>query len=122
MPLYYRDAAAIIIVYDITSMNSYHNAQNWTREVQEVINKQNSIILFVGNKLDKQCDRKVSFEEVNTFANVNNFIYKEVSAKTGEGIEELFHTIGEKIPNSLQIPKKSNVILEKKRNSYWCFL
>ena len=100
-PMYYRDAAAIIIVYDITSMDTYINAKIWASEVNAAKTHENSFIVLIGNKSDNSANRKVDLEEARTFANSNNFIHTEVSAKTGDGIKQLFNTIGEKLLSSL---------------------
>ena len=53
---------------------------------------------FVANKKDQigknNCEEEVSKDEGITFAMEINAIYKIVSAKTGEGIDDLFKTIG----------------------------
>ena len=121
-PMYYRDAAVIIIVYDITSMDTYVNAKIWASEVNGENKNENSIIVLVGNKSDNSDNRKVDLEEARTFANSNSFIHTEVSAKNGDGIEQLFNTIGEKlVPSLLQMPEQSNIFLEKKKYNSWCF-
>lgn len=51
-PMYYRGAQAALIVYDITSKDSFHKAQNWIRELQRQANA-NIVIALVGNKLGK---------------------------------------------------------------------
>jgi Ras-related protein Rab-5C len=117
VPMYYRDASVIIIVYDITSMDTFNNAKIWAAEAHEQT-QENSIIVIVGNKSDKYANRKVDLEEVETHTYC---IHKEVSAKTGAGIEELFLEIGEKLNPSLQIPLKPNIFLEKKKYNFLCF-
>lgn len=117
VPMYYRDASVVIIVYDITSMDTFINAKIWAAESYEET-QENSIIAIVGNKSDKYANREVNFEEVQT---LSCCIHKEVSAKTGAGIEELFREIGEKLNPSLQIPYKSNIFLEKKKYNFLCF-
>ncbi|KAL2614920.1 hypothetical protein AAZV13_08G035732 [Glycine max] len=43
-PMYYRGAAAAIVVYDITSMDSFVRAKKWVREVLRQGNCQNVYI------------------------------------------------------------------------------
>lgn len=52
------------------------------------------MIALVGNKLDLQQDRKVSFEEANEYATLNQLIFLETSAKDGAHIDKLFESIG----------------------------
>ncbi len=51
-PMYYRGAQAALIVYDITSKDSFMKAQNWVRELQRQANA-NIVIALVGNKLGR---------------------------------------------------------------------
>ena len=117
-PLYYKNSSAIIIVYDITSIDTFNMAKFWADEVKD---QENTVIAFVGNKSDQLSYRKIDFEEARDFANTNNFIYKEVSAKTGDGIQELFNTIGEKLLSLLPISQQPNIFIEKKKYNFWCF-
>jgi len=50
-PMYYRNAAAAVVVYDITSASSLEKAKSWVKELQRQANP-NIVIAFVGNKLD----------------------------------------------------------------------
>ena len=58
-PMYYRNAQAALIVYDITSKDSFLKAQNWVRELQRQANA-NIVIALVGNKLGEQFKIKMS--------------------------------------------------------------
>lgn len=48
------------------------------------------IILLVANKADLKLERQVSTEEGQAFAQRNNLLYFETSAKTGTGVEQVF--------------------------------
>lgn len=48
------------------------------------------LIVLIGNKNDLQDQRKVSFEEGESFAKENDLIFFETSAKTSAGVEETF--------------------------------
>ncbi len=52
------------------------------------------IIALVGNKVDLNKDRQVSFEEVSTFATANDLIFHETSAKDAICVDEVFESIG----------------------------
>ncbi|CAI5983729.1 unnamed protein product [Closterium sp. NIES-64] len=62
-PMYYRGAAAAIIVYDITSTDSFARAKKWVQELQRQGNP-NLVIALAANKTDLEAQRKVS-EEVS---------------------------------------------------------
>jgi len=50
-PMYYRNAAAAVVVYDITKSASLEKAKAWVKELQRQANP-NIVIALVGNKLD----------------------------------------------------------------------
>jgi len=56
-------------------------------------------LALVGNKIDLHEDEEVNFEDGFALAKEINAVYKNVSAKTGEGIDDLFQYIGKKILN-----------------------
>ena len=64
---------------------------------------------LVGNKNDLCQDKDISYEEAKAYAKEINAIFKTVSAATGEGIEDLFQSVGNKFldPN-WDINKKYN--------------
>merc|ERR1711881_87980 len=54
-PMYYRGAAAAVIVYDITSKESFDAAKSWVVELQST----DTLIALAGNKSDLDSDRQV---------------------------------------------------------------
>ena len=90
IPMYTREANIIILVYDISRKESFSHIPNWINELNNV-NFDNIIFALVGNKIDLNDKREISFEEGEKFAKDNNFIFQEVTAKTGENFPELFY-------------------------------
>ncbi|KAK7398940.1 hypothetical protein VNO78_10114 [Psophocarpus tetragonolobus] len=95
-PMYYRGAAAAIVVYDITSMDSFVRAKKWVREVQRQANSSLTMLL-VANKADLEDERKVSNEEGEEYAKENGLSFLETSAKTAQNVNELFYEIGKRL-------------------------
>ena len=91
IPMYIREAQIILLIYDISDRESFDSMPNWLREVMEVKNSE-AVFALIGNKIDLENERKVTFEEGNKLANENNFIFQEVSAKNGKNFETLFET------------------------------
>ena len=89
IPMYIREAQIILLVYDITDKESFDAMPNWIQEVKEVINKE-VVFALIGNKIDLESQRNVSYEEGKKLAEKNNFVFQEVSAKTGKNFENLF--------------------------------
>ena len=90
IPMYTRDANIILLVYDISSQDSFDHLPNWLNDLSNV--KMDEVIFaLVGNKNDLEDKREVSTEDGKKYAEENNFIFQETSAKTGDGFSELFY-------------------------------
>ena len=90
IPMYTRDANIILLVYDISSKDSFVHLTDWLNDLT-TINKDEVIFAVVGNKIDLEEQRVVKLEEGENFAKEHDFIFAEVSAKTGDGFSELFY-------------------------------
>ena len=110
--LFYNNAAACILVYDITFRESFEDLKNiWIPEIKE--NSQDDLILVIaGNKSDKYDEEKVKDEEGKALAKEINAMYMRTSAKLNSSIDEMFNSIGNKFLNpNLEI--KSNLTKEE---------
>lgn len=94
--MYYRGTAAAIVVYDITSMDSYNGAKQWVEEMKKE-SKSSVIVVLCGNKLDLEEQRTVASAEPRSYCDSNGLQFYEVSAKTGENIKEIFRCIADNI-------------------------
>ena len=90
IPMYTRDANIILLVYDISSKETFEHLPDWLKDLNN-INKNDVIFALVGNKNDLADNRQITFEEGEKYAKENDFIFQEVSAKTGDGFSELFY-------------------------------
>ena len=78
--IFYKDAKAIILVYDITNKVSFENLQNyWFKEIEEN-SLSDAILVIVGNKSDLYENEQVTDEEGQKFAEEINAIFKRTSA------------------------------------------
>ncbi|XP_060065609.1 uncharacterized protein LOC132545944 [Ylistrum balloti] len=94
VPMYLRDAKIAILVYDVTSKESFDNAANWLKDL--LASSPTSVkIAMVGNKMDLPEQRTVSTEVGKCFASQKNLAFVETSAKTGENVERLFAMLAE---------------------------
>lgn len=104
-PMYYRNAQAALVVYDITKPASFIKARHWVKELHEQASKDITIAL-VGNKYDLVADendaedslRKVSVDEGRALAEEEGLLFFETSAKLSHNVNEVFVAIGSKIP------------------------
>ena len=90
IPMYTRDANIILLVYDVTSKDSFLHLSDWLKDLTN-IKKEDVIFAVVGNKIDLDDRREVNSDEGENYAKEHEFIFAEVSAKTGDGFSELFY-------------------------------
>ena len=89
IPMYIRDANIILVVYDISLKDSFIHTDHWVNETKE-LKREDAIFVLIGNKTDLEDKRTVTTKEAENYAAEKGFLFQEVSAKTGDGIEELF--------------------------------
>ncbi|OHT14291.1 Ras-related protein Rab-4B [Tritrichomonas foetus] len=88
VPQYVRGSAGALIVYDITSRDSFNSLDSWLEIVKPY---SSSIITFLfGNKTDNEQNRQVSYDEAVKYATDNEMKYSEGSAMTGDMIQSTF--------------------------------
>jgi len=87
---YYRGAEGILIVFDVTKKESFENIENWINEVTVYTGK-DVIMICLGNKNDlkKGIDKK----DIDEFQKKTGLEIVNVSAKTGDGVEDAFKHI-----------------------------
>ena len=93
---YYKGASGIILIFDVTNVKSYENIKKWINEIKEEISEKVAIVL-IGNKIDNVQERKISREQGDKLASEIGVKFFETSAKTGEGVKDLFVTIANKV-------------------------
>jgi len=128
--MYYRNAQAALVVYDVTKASSLVKARHWVAELQRQASP-GIVIALVGNKIDLCEDdapateeaegeagaegaeatgtegadadgvaRKVSLKEAKSYAEEEGLLFFETSAKTGQNVSEVFTAIANAIPEA----------------------
>ncbi|MCO5549833.1 hypothetical protein L7F22_003307 [Adiantum nelumboides] len=113
-PMYYRGAAAAIIVFDITNNDSFVRAKKWVQELQRQGNE-NLVMALAGNKSDLASKRKVESEEAQTYSEENGLFYLETSAKSAQNVNELFYEIARRLPKAQPIQPPSGMLLNDRQ-------
>ena len=86
---YYRQAACVLLVFDITVKETFEHVNSWLQDVRSLSDGEPSFIL-VGNKSDLAESRVVSTSEAQDFGEENHIEYIETSAKEGTNVSEAF--------------------------------
>ena len=115
---YYKGAHGIMMVYDITDLESFGYLDSWIKEIEKNASK-NVYKILVGNKSDLK-NRKITFEKGKEFANLHGMKFFETSAKENRNVEEAFKEMTKDIINSLKkvnekTNSNSNFVIEKKK-------
>ena len=123
---YYRGAQGAIVVYDITQKDSFEKVEKLVNDLREKSETKIYIIL-VGNKIDKEQNRIISKEEGENLAEKLKIDFCEVSAKSGDGIDNVFQKLIDKVYNihkgefksmaSIELENEQKVNLEINNNT-----
>jgi len=97
---YYRGAQGYVLVYDITSKDSFDHVKYWLGEIKK---NGNDFVpkVIVGNKSDLEDRRLISTEEGKKFAEEKSIPFMETSAKDGNNVNILFTQLTERFINSV---------------------
>jgi len=93
---YYRGADGIIMVYDVTSSESFDHVEEWLSEVDRYANE-NTSKLLVGNKADLIEEKQVPEDTAQRFADKLNIPFLETSAKTATNVDAAFLTMAKEL-------------------------
>jgi len=95
---YYRDAAGVLIVYDVTNGESFSRIRRWIDEINKYCDESIAIVL-VGNKDDNPSfdgdpvEKVVSTSDAEEYANQMNLTFFETSAKDNKNVDEAFYAV-----------------------------
>ena len=94
--MFYKDANAAVLVYDITRKISFEELQNyWFEQIKESA-PQNILLAIAANKCDLIKEEEVDEEVARNYANEIGAIFCVTSAKISSGISDLFLQIARK--------------------------
>jgi len=86
---YYKNSVCACVVYDISNRTTFDNIKSWVEDCKKLSPK-TVLMILVGNKIDLEDKREVTYDEGSIFAQKNGMIFFECSAKTGKNIEQIF--------------------------------
>lgn len=99
---YYRGAHGIIIVYDATDMESFHNVKSWLGEIEKFASENVNKIL-VGNKCDLVSKKVVETKMAQELADSLGIPLLETSAKDSINVDEAFTRMAKDIKERMAL-------------------
>ncbi|EJT98185.1 ras-domain-containing protein [Dacryopinax primogenitus] len=103
---YYRGAQGVILVYDVSSRESFDDLPRWFTELETYCGPSVAKVI-VGNKIDKEFSRRVPTAEGQAYAERMGALFLESSAKRGIHVDEVFQTIVRKIVATPELWQKN---------------
>lgn len=122
--MYYRDAKAAVICYDVTDAESAERAKFWVTEIQK--HEEQCHVWLCGTKLDLVIEdpktREVDFHDMSDYAETIGGRVVETSSKTGENVEKLFNAViqdyAQGLSDGVPSPEDSSFLLNTGRTGY----
>jgi len=94
-PMYYKNAAAAIICYDVTSPTSFETLEFWMNELQQNVPPENNLVIAMcATKCDLAPNPDTS--QAEALADATGSIFMMTSAKTNANVSPLFQRISER--------------------------
>ena len=121
-PLYYRGAQAAVIVYDVGNRKSYEKAAEWLKKLRNEAQVEEDIIIgLASNKCDLPPNRRqVTEAEAIAFASTKSLLHYNTSAKTGEGVDDLFVDLVKRLPQKSKENSNVKVAMPKAKKQSCC--
>ncbi|XP_035236509.1 uncharacterized protein LOC118207243 isoform X2 [Anguilla anguilla] len=106
-----RKAEGLVLMYDITSSESFLALRSWLSSIQEGA-PDDVIIVLLGNKNDSH-RREVSFEEGERLAREYSVHFMECSAATGDNVVQAMNNLARMLKQQVEEKQESSITLHK---------
>ncbi|KAJ1738624.1 Ras- protein Rab-18 [Coemansia sp. RSA 989] len=103
---YYRGAQGVILVYDVSSRETFEHLSNWMEELNTYCSSNDVVKMVVGNKIDKEAERQVTRKEGAEYARKHQTLFLECSAKTKIGVQQAVEELVNKIVDTPALWRK----------------
>lgn len=100
------------MVYDIADKNTFKGCEYYQKTIKEN-GKKNMKVMLLGNKSDLKEEREISINEGLYYAQKNNYIFYEVSSKSGENVFSAFEHLIEETELEEDKTGEKNIFLDK---------
>ncbi|XP_011403598.1 PREDICTED: ras and EF-hand domain-containing protein homolog [Amphimedon queenslandica] len=122
--VYFKRADAFIIVYDVTSKNTFESVKAWINLVKATIRTELPVLMLMGNKCDCRELRQVKKEEGQKLAFELRALFSETSAKSGDNVLQSHTTLAslllERENQDMEAIRRSALRLDKNEQRRKC--
>ena len=108
---YYKEADCCLLMYDITSMESFDKVKNYYVETIKNKKKKGIKIILLGNKTDLEEQRQVSDVDGKDLAEENGYMFMESSCKDNYNVSDAFTALVEMTNKEIYNGTKNNVTI-----------
>ena len=107
---FFNRAEGIMVMFDVTNIESYENVRNWTESIKIHISSEinNIPVIIIGNKIDIK-KREIKTEEAKKFCQELGYKYFETSAKTGENVNDTIKYLAKEVLRINKINNKNTI-------------
>uniref|UniRef100_A0AC35GD10 Uncharacterized protein n=1 Tax=Panagrolaimus sp. PS1159 TaxID=55785 RepID=A0AC35GD10_9BILA len=123
---YFRKADSVILMYDVTSEQSFLNVRNWIESVRIGVGDC-CVLCLVGNKVDlasNEVGRKVTYDDGKQIAQEFDMLFFETSAYTGLGINDCMKAVAIRLQqredDQLEEALRLEMIIQNSKRSWCC--
>jgi len=116
--LYIRASHGFLLVYSITNRQSFDELARYFEQIQRVKDVEYFPGVLIGNKIDLETERQVSFEEGQQLAERLELAFFETSAKSGMHVHEVRVSLSPSLSLSLSLSRCVCRSLSRSRHSH----
>ncbi|GIY76774.1 ras-related protein Rab-27A [Caerostris darwini] len=114
---FFRDAMGFVLVFDLTSEQSFLNIRNWLEQLKTHAYCDNPDIVLCGNKADLEDSRFEKEEKIREEAEKYGLTYFETSAVTGQNVNKVFDTLLDLVMMRIQKTVDSTTLPGRRRGA-----
>ncbi|CAE7364811.1 Rab6 [Symbiodinium sp. CCMP2592] len=111
MPSYLRDSSACVVVYDVTSKESFDSIRGWVDLALEGRSRRDLLLVLVGNKIDLEEQRCVQKAEGEALAEDLKMLFFEATAKDATLVDAIFYGLAEGLTSEQHKPESDDEIV-----------